>query len=284
MISTIRFHRRQSSGVILVLVLLMIALCGAIVSQIASRVIRLSGQAADAQRESRHRWAAVSIRRTCLDLAPTLLRQTSEQQATLVQQRSFSILLGETRFEVNIQDESAKLPVHRLIRQYTLESIKPPIRTLAGHRAILRSAFPKNPTLMKDFVDDPKTNDTSTALRFWNDVSQRMTLWSDGRVNVMTAEPSTLDALWQLEFNRGVPDEILAMKQQTVPNNFDEFVRTLGLSSSQARFASEWFSTSSNTHSVWIDSPNQSGKSFTAIYVRRRSLGFADEQFGFHLP
>jgi len=269
---------------ILVLVLLMIALCGAIVSQIASRVIRLSGQAADAQRESRHRWAAVSIRRTCLDLAPTLLTQTFEQQSTPVQQRSFSIFLGGTRFEVNIQDESAKLPVQRLIRQYSLESIKPPIRTLVGNRAVLRSVFPRNATQMKDILDSPKTNDTSTSLRFWNDVSQRMTLWSDGRVNVLTAEPSTLDALWQLEFNRRVPDEILAIGQQAVPNNFNEFVRTLGLSSSQTRFAREWLSTSSNTYSVWIDSPNQFSKSFTAIYVRRRSEGFADEQFGFHLP
>ena len=284
MTSTIRFYRRRSSGMILVLVLLMIALCGAIVSQIASRVIRLSGQAADAQRESRHRWAAVSIRRTCLDLAPTLLTQTFEQQSTPVQQRSFSIFLGGTRFEVNIQDESAKLPVQRLIRQYSLESIKPPIRTLVGNRAVLRSVFPRNATQMKDILDSPKTNDTSTSLRFWNDVSQRMTLWSDGRVNVLTAEPSTLDALWQLEFNRRVPDEILAIGQQAVPNNFNEFVRTLGLSSSQTRFAREWLSTSSNTYSVWIDSPNQFSKSFTAIYVRRRSEGFADEQFGFHLP
>jgi len=167
----------------------MIALCGAIVSQIASRVIRLSGQAADAQRESRHRWAAVSIRRTCLDLAPTLLTQISAQESTRVQQRSVSIFLGGTRFEVNIQDESAKLPIQRLIRQYTLERIKPPIRTLAGNRAILRSVFPKNPTSMKDIVDNLNTNDTSASLRYWNEVSQRMTLWSDGRVNVVTAEP-----------------------------------------------------------------------------------------------
>ncbi len=279
-----RFQSRCSSGVILVIVLLMIALCGAIVSQIASRVIRLSGQAADAQRESRQRWAAVSIRRTCLDLAPTLLTQTSEQQNTSVQQRSFSIFLGGTRFDVNIQDESAKLPVKRLIRQYTMESVKPTIRTLAGNRAILRSVFPKNPTLMKDIVDNPKTNDTSASLRFWSEVSERMTLWTDGSVNIMTADPNTLNALWQSEFKSSVPDEILAIRQQAVPKNLTEFLKTLGLTSSQTQFANEWFSTNSNTYSVWIDSPNRSGKSFTAIYVRRRLAGFADEQFGFHLP
>jgi len=269
---------------ILVLVLLMIALCGAIVSQIASRVIRLSGQAADAQRESRHRWAAVSIRRTCLDLAPTLLTQTFEQQSTPVQQRSFSIFLGGTRFEVNIQDESAKLPVERLIRQYSLESIKPPIRTLVGSRAVLRSVFPRNATQMKDILDSPKTNDTSTSLRFWNDVSQRMTLWSDGRVNVLTAEPSTLDALWRLEFKSELPEPFTAFRQRQQPNSFVDFVWKLGLIPSQTQFALAWFTTNSNTYSVWIDSPNPSGKSFTAIYVRRRSAGFADEQFGFHLP
>ena len=284
MTKALRFYNRRSSGVILVLVLLMIALCGAIVSQIASRVIRLSGQAADAQRESRHRWAAVSIRRTCLDLAPTLLTQTTEQQTTPVQQCSFSIFLGGTRFEVNIHDESAKLPVQRLIGQYSLESIKPPIRTLAGNRAILRSVFPKNPTLMNDIVDRPKTNDTSDSLRFWKEVSQRMTLWTDGNVNVVTAEPSTLNALWRLEFKSELPAPFFALGQHQPPSNFVDFVRKLGMTPSQTQFALTWFTTNSNTYSVWIDSPNPSGKSFTAIYVRRRSAGFADEQFGFHLP
>ena len=93
-----------------------------------------------------------------------------------------------------------------------------------------------------------------------------------------------LNALWQLEFKSSVPDEILAIRQQPMSNNFNEFLMTLGLTSSQTQFAREWFTTNSNTYSVWIDSPNLSGKSFTAIYVRRRSAGFADEQFGFHLP
>jgi hypothetical protein len=284
MMNAVRLHLRRSSGVILVLVLLMIALCGAIVSQIASRVIRLSGQAADAQRESRHRWAAVSIRRTCLDLAPSLLTQTVEQQTTAVQQRSFSILLGGTRFEVNIQDESAKLPVQRVIRQFPLESVKPPLRALAGNRITLRSVFSRNPTSMKELIDQPRTNGTSASLRFWKEVSQRMTLWTDGRVNVVTADPSTLDALWRLEFKSSLPDEISAMRQRSIPANFNEALGTLDLTSSQIEFAREWFTTSSNTYSVWIDSQTESGDGFTAIYVRRRSAGFADEQFGFHLP
>ena len=276
-----RNNFKRTSGVILVIVLLMIALCGAIVSQIASRVIRLSGQAADAQRESRQRWAAVSIRRTCLDLAPTLL---TDQDSRAVQQSTFTVFMGGTRFDVNIQDESAKLPIQRLVRQYSLENIKPPIRSLAGSRAILRTVFPRNVTMMKDLLDNPVTNDTSASLRFWNEVSQQITVWTDGRINVMTAETSTLNALWHLEFKSDLPDEIVAIGQNTVPNNFNEFLGTLGMNASQTRFAKDWFTTSSNTYSVWIDTPNQSGKGFTAIYVRRRSVGFADEQFGFHLP
>ena len=111
MITKFFANRSRSSGAILVLVLLLIALCGAIVSQIASRVIRLSGQAADAQKEARHRWAAVSLRRTCLDLAPALLTAKAEKQNRQVPQRSFSIVLSGSLYEVNIKDESANVGI-----------------------------------------------------------------------------------------------------------------------------------------------------------------------------
>ena len=138
--------------------------------------------------------------------------------------------------------------------------------------------------MMSDIVDFPKTNDTSASLRFWDLVSQRLTLWSDGRVNAITADPSTLNALWHLEFKSDAPDQILAIGQQPSPSNFHDLLGKSGLTSSQTQFAREWLTTNSNTFSIWIDSPNRAGKSFTAIYVRRRSTGFADEQFGFHLP
>ncbi len=138
--------------------------------------------------------------------------------------------------------------------------------------------------MMSDIVDFPKTNDTSASLRFWNLVSQRLTLWSDGRVNAVTADPSTLNALWHLEFKSDAPEQILEIGQQPSPNNFHDLLGRSGLTSSQTQFAREWLTTNSNTFSMWIDSPNRAGKSFTAIYVRRRATGFADEQFGFHLP
>ena len=61
--------------------------------------------------------------------------------------------------------------------------------------------------MMKELLDNPNVYGTSASLRFWNELSQRMTLWSDGRINVMTAEPSTLNALWQLELSSESPNE-----------------------------------------------------------------------------
>lgn len=274
---------RRRSGVILVLVLLMIALCAAISSQIATRVIRLSGQAADAQKEAQHRWAAVSLRRTCLELAPALLTVQDGATDRQLQKRSFSILLSGNLFEVTVQDESAKLPIQRLLKQYSTESLRPTVRQLAGSQASLRAVFPKSPTDLSEIMFAPNTHDTSASLRHWLAVSERMTLWTDGKINARVASTETLHGLWRLRFKMEAPEAILALGDHR-GGSLTDYLSKSTLTPSQAQFAANWLTDRSNTYSLWIDAPSPSGKSFTAIYVRRRSDGFADEQFGFHLP
>ncbi len=274
---------RQHTGVILVLVLLMIALSAAISSQIATRVIRLSGQAADAQEEAQNRWAAVSLRRTCLDLAPVLLSVRDGATNRPLREWSFPIFLNGKRFNVKVQDESTKLPIHRLLKHHTAETLKPTIRRLAGNRANLQAIFPRSPTDLSEIIVAPLALETSESLRYWLVVSARITLWTDGRVNVTGATPETINELWRLRFNLEAPEEILAIADQT-SGNLNDYLSKAALTPSQVQFAATWLTDRSNTYSLWIDAPNASGKSFTAIYVRRRSEGFADEQFGFHLP
>ena len=279
-------NRRQSAGAILVLVLLLIALCGAVTSQIASRVIRLSGQAADAQVEAQRRWAAVSMRRTFLNMAPKILANLSQDpniRLPPVQQRSISVVLGPDRYSVTIQDESAKVPIGRVLTKFPIEQVKPLIRSLAGSGVSLRNVFPAQPTRMSDIIDRKYSGDTSASIRYWQSTSQQMTLWSDGKMNVMTAYPESLKELWQLKFKSTIPDSVLEMRNQEHSNDVSDSVQGLGLSENQSSFMLDWFTVSSSTYSVWINTESGS-KSFTAIYVRRRANGFADENIGFHFP
>ncbi|MEQ1830386.1 MAG: hypothetical protein ABL921_30795 [Pirellula sp.] len=266
------------------LVLLLIAICGAIASQIVSRVVRLSGQAADAQRELQHRWAAVSIRRTALNTASKLLTNQENSIERPLAKRSFSILLGKARYNISVHDESAKLPLIQTIARFPMERAKEPIRALVGNQAIVKSIIPKHPTMLSDIVDRPEYATASESLRSWESIAQQLTLWSDGRINVRAADKETLDQLWQLRFNGNAPAELMAYRELPNASVFTDTFRALGLSSAQTQFAMEWLTTESNTYSLWVDSTNNLGSSFTAIYVRRRSLGFADEQFGYHYP
>ena len=109
---------RPRSGVILVLVLLMLTLCASIAAQVASRTIRLTGQAADSQRELQSRWAMVSLRRSILNDAQALLTDRSSDpiSARSIAMREDSILLGGVRYQLILQDESAKAPIARMLQ------------------------------------------------------------------------------------------------------------------------------------------------------------------------
>jgi hypothetical protein len=115
------------------------------------------------------------------------------------------------------------------------------------------------------------------------EVGRQLTLWSDGRINVMTADPDILNAVWQAQFKASIPESILAVREGSVTNNRENAWSNLGLTEKELAFANSWFKTVSNSHSLWL-SRELPGKdrTLTALYVRRGELGFADEHFGIH--
>ncbi len=154
--------RQQSrrSGVILVLVLLTLTLCATIAAQVTSRTIRLTGQAADSQRELQSRWAIVSIRRSILNDAPALLmwhggphRDSADIATKPIPHRQDTLTLGGNRYLLVLQDESAKAPIARMLQNKNQQELKPILRQLAQGKAILQSKIPSNPTQWLQVLD-----------------------------------------------------------------------------------------------------------------------------------
>jgi hypothetical protein len=276
--------RLRRRGVILVLVLLLIAICGTVTSQIFSRVTRLSGQAADAQRELQNRWSIVSLRRTLLIAAPKLLSVRDKEAIVPIREREFRVLLSGTRYSVTLQDESSKVPYKRLMASYSSEQLKPFLRSLVGDAFILKSVLPKRPTMLSEIADRKGVYAGSESLQSWQQLGDTLTLWTEGPINLRTAPKEVIDELWRLQFHREAPESVGLLGQSNPENGFGDQVRSAGLSPTEAQFATVWFGNESNTYSLWIDAANERGSGFTAIYVRHRAPGFADEQYGFHYP
>jgi hypothetical protein len=204
---TLESPPRKKRGIILVLVLLLLALCGSVASQIAAQVIRLSGQAALAQQELQQRWAIVSIRRSLFKNAPDILEQSTTA--------NLSILLGSDRYSVLLQDESSKLPLRHLLRTGPQERIKNLIRNLGNGGEPLKTLSTDASQLAQIF-EQPSSMNPLDRFSEWNRYAEKLTLWSDGRLNILSCSPETLDALWKFRFGRAAPKQIHTVRGDAI--------------------------------------------------------------------
>ena len=279
--------RRRPSGVILVLVLLMLTLCACIASQVASRTIRLTGQAAESQRELQSRWAIVSMRRSILNEASLLLKDTTSDPTSTrsLAVREDSVVLGGNRYQLILKDESAKAPIARMLKGKNQQEVKPILRQLLRGRAILRSNIQTKPTQWSEIIDLSSSESSSGSFASLLAATQRMTLWSDGRLNIMTADLETLDAVWRYRFNAPAPDYLTSLRQTGASANLqDSNLKAYGLSEQQREFAATWLTATSTCYSLWMTHSAINFNSQTMIYVRSSQLGYAEESFGFHHP
>lgn len=292
---------RKRSGVILVFVLTLLTLSAALSSQIASSVLRLIGQAESAQKEAQERWAIVSIRRACLQVAPKLISPSVEDQENrqdltrsgavdqdqvteVATSRRMFFQLGSVQYDVLIEDESAKVPLQRVIREATLEQSKILIRKLSGGRMLLQPVNAKSPMNWNDvFQPNSRAGDTADNLR---EATKNVTIWTDGKLNAKTCSKQALEALWQWKFSTTPPDYLLdAIRKQKDESNIDEVFGKLGMNQRQRDFSKNWLSLTSNTYSMSITNirKDNSNKQHY-LFVKRKENGFADAHFGFHDP
>lgn len=284
-----RTHRPRRA-VILVTVLLMLALCGATIAQVTSRVVRLTSQATDMQRETQQRWAFVSVRRCLLSEAPRLLSEQSQAgELGLVvqfpiQQKSGSIVLSSIRYRWTLEDESAKAPIPRLVRNYPQIAIRPTLRTLLGRQAQLQPVIAKSPHDWKDVFEMPSDPSSSGRIDSLRQALRRVTLWSDGRVNLQTCDAPTLDEVWRTQFSELAPEVLHQFRDPFRKSNLSVVLADPNISQAKSQFIENWFTLQSTSYSLWIATSGTLRDDLTAVYVRRSQPGFAEEQFGIHYP
>jgi hypothetical protein len=277
-----RHQRRHRRAVILVLVLLLIALSATIASQVASHTIRLSSQAARSEKEMQERWAIVSMRRTLLDGASSILVAPGTNPETVVPipASEFDVVLSRVHYHLVLQDESAKAPVARMLGTKPEQEVKPLLRELLGSRALLRPVIASKPSRWMDVVQGSRQG-VSEASEFlqWG---RSATLWSDGQVNVLTADRRALDAIWRLQLGRSVSEPLVRSLEEIRRSGQRVSVDQIGLSDQEKQRLGNWLTTSSNCFSLLIHRTADGNPTNRWLYVKRTSPGFADESFGFH--
>lgn len=271
------------NGVVLVLVLLLLALSAAIVSQICFRVTSLTNQAILAEKELRHRWSMTTLRKSYLAAAPRFFADVN-REANFVSTLSGRIILNRTAYELVLRDESAKLPVNRLFETENRERVLAGMDDVIEGNLHLRSDAPLRVSRWSDVFDLERSKD---ARMRWSQLqlsTDNLTLWSEGQVNVTRCSDQVLLSLWKSLFRISIPESFQRDRNKLDRAGVRESVARSGLSERDAERALSWVSAESNAFSLWISPGDASDLGPTAIYVWQRFDGYADNHFGYFDP
>jgi hypothetical protein len=276
--------RAEHRGLILVFVLLMLAICGSVSAQHASKIIRLTSQVALAEQEMQSRWSVVSLRRALLENPESLFATNGVRQPGVKSVVRLRIRLSDKDFATQLEDESAKLPVQVLLKEGRPEQLRSVLRDLSGGIASLQPTLGKSASQWSQIFRLDEALSPRDSLSRMQQLASRMTLYSDGRLNIRYCDAETLDALWKYKLGIGAPPEIHDLRIHASVTDIRSLIAASGVSSAHAKTLEQYCSMTSNSHSLWIDRTNSTGFGFTAIYYKRTQAGFADEHFGSNSP
>ncbi len=254
---------RARTGYLLVTVVVMIAVASLMLSRMASTSMRVASTAIEEEIDLRHRWAVTSLRRFSLDKAATILDANSKS-VTFNKSETIAkpILwrqanLGGETWRVIIGDESAKLNLRLASQSFVEQVTSNLIDELLNDKGMLK-ASDVLPSMSRpaagrweNWLSTPK-GDLATSARHVATATQRMTLWGNGRLNVMRCETETLDVLWHQLFGRNAPPTLHRLRTQSPPPSKNQMFQMLALRESQSQLAERWLSTQSDCFSVWI--------------------------------
>ncbi|MCG8649368.1 MAG: hypothetical protein MI861_06025, partial [Pirellulales bacterium] len=167
------------------------------------------------------------------------------------------VRLAEQTWRVIIADESAKLNLLRSSNQFGEESTKKLVRSLGPQSSVVKfvaagaEGGKQDRLRWEHWFEAGAVNRSESARRF-ADATQQLTLWGNGQLNVCRCDANAIDALWQNLFGRTAPPRLHQIRQQQPSPTTQQLIRSLGLRESQEEKASQWLTTTSTCHSVWI--------------------------------
>ena len=265
-----RFSRtRRKSGFVLVLVVILLAIACLVMTQVAMRSLGKVRRTIDMEDQLRQRWSIISLRRSALGQAANLLDQVQpapdaiEAGAAPVRSLESRVRFNEEQWLVRIEDESSKLPLLAAARDFPKQSFEQRVKRVFGVGS------------MVDYFDVAAQGRTA-GWRPWqpehglsHDLLNRtdeVTLWGNGRMNVLRAKEATIADAWRGLFGVLPPKELAEAYRQWPTPSWAEIAKDLDLNKTQLGQVNRWFSTSSRCFSAEINAlDSDSGKSYLFV-------------------
>ncbi len=281
-----RERLREKHGFVLLIVVITLAIACLLLYQLAGVSFERIRWAVDGEKNLRNRWALVSLRQTLLTSGPAVLH-SAEQRKNLLKGNAGTKaeyvheLLGEVRladidFQVLIEDESAKLNVPALIASRPEVEVKQYLDRLtpAGRvrpKRILKTA---GPWCWDDVFE------IESGTEGLEQVTSRVTLWGNARLNIYRADQETLHVAWRAAFGHFPPSELPKALEEYPPLPWEKLVGGLGLRQEDQIIVNRWFSNESSCFSLSIRPRENNRDENTRIGGKRFVMDRGDLHFG----
>ncbi len=246
----------------MLLVILLLAICCLIFTQIALKSFGKINTQTNRQREAERYWATLSIRRAVLPHA-SAINQALAQQKSVPQ---IDIELADTRYHLRLENENTKLNLVRAWQDF-------PIQTA---RDTVSSALFQ--------IDGDAFEHFQTAdgrVKSWRDLNvglneqllgqtDSITLWGQGLIDITQAEDAVIEKAWKGLFGTAPPAELYQARQSWPPPSWSQLRTRLGLRETQLQLADKWFATNSQCFSLELTYTKPGNQTSGYLFIQDR--------------
>lgn len=311
---------RNRRGVLLLIVLVALIVVSSALVQVAATTSRLQRQRVASAASMQRRWAVLSCERAVLPAARSILAGNDSQIAVadtiVVGGQALRLIVADEDAKVNlnaIHDGDGPDEIESAIRDLIPLGDVPAIKTRPRRRsqadataADARVAPSRlNPNMNDDFDDDfddaaidlemppalvtwgdvfdyPTLMRTSGDLRQLAVLSQNITLWGSGRLNVWRAQDDSIVAVCRGVVQDGLARRIVSRLRESSLREIDLVLQQTVTNANDRRLLSERLADASDAYSVWIEAgdANQRVQQFT-VTARKRNGRAESTTFSF---
>lgn len=274
--------RTRRRGFVLLMVVVLIAIAAMILARLASTSLRVASVAVEEEREMRERWAVTSLRRYSFETAPRLFAGPSDPDSDEGARAVFwqdVRLAGET-WKIVVAEESAKLNLAMFRGQIGSDDWSTDVELLLETDSVRLKSSIESPRLRwGDWLESAGSSRSPSAEAVAT-ATQRITLWGDGRLNVMQCDDETLGIVWRRQFGHAPPAVLHQMRSQQPRPTTQQMMAALDLRDSQRDKANNWITAESRCYSTWVFC-RTSHRVPASLFVEWGQSGAAKEHRGY---
>lgn len=268
--------RRPKRGYVLLMTLMLLTVCGMMLTAIASHSMSLSLESHLASKDLQRRWVMASLQRFAMDHRHEILTKSvtdteSDQKIDIVLPSSaVTIGIEGTLYSVRLDDEQAKLNINTVIAHRDSEiatklvrKLSPKVDSLTVRLRVAEvgtenSGASRLESWGQVFEIAPKMKDATGVPQAIDRATRRVTLWGPyGKLHFRAAEQEVLQEVCRLAIDPKETSELIKLRSENPDKNLEAILNMTDLSYDKRTRLLKLLTSSPQAHSVWIHARQQ---------------------------